>query len=236
MGSTRLPGKVLAPLRGRPMLAWQLERLAACRRVDDIVVATSDAPADDPIEDLARRAGVGCFRGPERDVLRRYAGAARAAAADVVARVTGDCPLVDAAVADAVIAGLVDASPPCDYASNVLERTWPRGLDVEALHRDALERCDRMATSAAAREHVTWFIVEERPELFVRRSITDAGRNADLRWTVDTPEDLEMMRQLFDAAGIDAPRASYPELLAHVRAHPELAAINAGVAQKRAAS
>src|ERR1700754_3878745 len=145
MTSTRLPGKVLADLAGRPMLQRQLERLVRCRHVDEIALATTTNTEDDPIVDLAQRQGFRVHRGSEHDVLARYAGAAAACDADLIVRITSDCPLIDPELTDAVIAALEERRESVDYASNVLERHLPRGLDTEALWRDVLERVHRMA-------------------------------------------------------------------------------------------
>ena len=228
--STRLPGKVLTDLAGKPLLERELERLAACSAADEIVLATTVNADDDPLVNLADRLGLRWHRGSEHDVLDRYLGAARAAAADVVVRVTSDCPLIDPGEVDAVIAALDSGS---DYASNILERRLPRGLDTEVLWRDTLERTARMAASSPAREHVTWFIHTERPELFVTRSVARPYDAADLRWTVDTPEDLELVRRLYADLDLADRNVTFPEILAHVRAHPELETINAHVEQKR---
>lgn len=216
--STRLPGKVLMDLGGRPMLARQLERLARCRNVDEIVVATTVNATDDPVVDVARGAGVRWFRGSEADVLGRYAGAAREAGADVVIRSTADCPLIDPEVVDRVVQTLVEGRTELDYVSNVIHRTYPRGLDVEALWRDTLERVDRMATSKPAREHVTWFVYRERPDLFSIGSVTDAEDHADLSWTVDTAEDLERVRGIFSLLGLESGYVPYPDAVKAVRA------------------
>lgn len=229
MTSTRLPGKVLMDVAGRPLLERQLERLARCERADEIVLAVTANAADDPLVELARRLDLRWHRGSEHDVLDRYAGAAREAGADVVVRVTSDCPLIDPVETDTVIAALEHE---CDYASNILERTLPRGLDTEALWGDVLERVHRLAASQPAREHVTWLVHSERPDLFVLRSVRRPYDAADLRWTVDTPQDLALVRRLYDELGIAERPVALPEILGHVRAHPELAAMNAEVAQK----
>jgi spore coat polysaccharide biosynthesis protein SpsF len=228
MTSTRLPGKVLMDLAGRPLIERELERLARCERAGEVVLAVTTNPDDDPLVDLARRLGLRWHRGSEHDVLQRYAGAAREAGADVVVRVTSDCPLIDPVETDAVIAALERH----DYASNILERTLPRGLDTEVLWRDVLERVDRLAESRPAREHVTWFVHSERPELFLLHSVRRPYDAADLRWTVDTEQDLALVRRLYAELGIAERPVLLPEILEHVRAHPELAAINAGVSQK----
>jgi spore coat polysaccharide biosynthesis protein SpsF len=221
LGSTRLPGKVLAEVGGRPLLARQIERLRRARTLDELVVATTTKTDDDAIKQLAHALGVGCFRGPADDVLHRFALAARDAAADVVVRVTADCPLIDPTIIDQAVRAICEQPAACDYASNVLERTYPRGLDVEAMWSDALLRMDRLARSPSAREHVTTFARFERPDLFLLRSIRDWEDNSDLRWTVDTAEDLEYIRRLWTL--FDLTKISYRELIARIRAVPGLA-------------
>lgn len=130
--STRLPGKVLMDVAGRPMLSQQLRRLKQCRMADDIVIATTTNRGDGRIVDLARQEGVGWFCGSESDVLARFVGAARQTQADAIVRVTADCPLIDPHVTDRVIGELIGHASECDYASNILQRTFPKGLDVEA--------------------------------------------------------------------------------------------------------
>src|SRR5689334_12000440 len=169
MASTRLPGKVLMEVAGIPLVAHTLRRLAACERVDRVLLATTDRSIDDPLVALAQDEGVACSRGSESDVLGRVRDAAADADADVVVRITGDCPLLDPAVVDRVVDELLASG--CDYASNVVRRTYPKGLDAEALWRDTLERLNRLATSDAAREHVTWFAYQERPDLFLLKSV-----------------------------------------------------------------
>lgn len=229
MTSTRLPGKVLVDLDGRPMLAQQLRRMRQSRSLDEIVVATTVNGADDPVVELARREGARWYRGDEHDVLGRYLGAARESGAEVVVRITADCPLIDPDVVDRVIAALDRG---CDYASNTLQRTYPQGLDVEVFHRDVLERMTRLATSPPAREHVTYFLHRERPDLFVLRNVADGEDHSDLRWTVDTDADLELARAIFEAARLAERRVEYRDLVRLVRATPRLLAINAHVRQK----
>lgn len=211
MGSSRLPGKVLADVAGRPMLEQQLRRLQQCRSADDIVVATSANANDDSIIAVAEKAGARWFRGDEHDVLGRYRAAAAEAHADIVVRITADCPLIDPEITDLVIDRASTGA--CDYASNVLRRTYPKGLDAEAFSADVLVRADRLATSKAAREHVTWFIHNERPELFLLSSVEDASNHSHLRWTVDTPEDLEYVRRLYSELNLDTRILSYAEML-----------------------
>ena len=229
MTSSRLPGKVLMEVAGRPMLVQQLRRLKQCREVQDIVVATTTNAADDAVTDVAHREGVRFFRGSEADVLSRFVGAAKEAKADVVVRVTADCPLMDPQVTDRVILELVDHADECDYASNVLRRTYPQGLDVEAFFCDVLLRMDRLARSQLAREHVTVVLRSERSGVFLCRSVEDTQNNADMRWTVDTPEDLEFVRRLYAALDLGEQQTSHREIIDYLRGHIDLMQINAGI-------
>lgn len=232
MTSTRLPGKVLLPLGGKPMLERQLERLALCREVDEIVLATTSNTTDDALEALGRTQGVRVFRGSEHDVLERYCGAAREARAEIVMRVTSDCPFIDPGVCDAVIEALKQQGT--DYASNTLRRTYPRGLDTEVFYADTLFRMARLGTSLPAREHVTYFAHAEAPHLFLLRAVVDpSGRDEHLRrWTVDTPEDMEAMRLLFELSGAAERAVTYDDLLSVSASNPDIARINSHVAQK----
>lgn len=229
MGSSRLPGKVLRDLRGATMLARGIERLRRARTLDNIVVATTTGQEDDVIVAECRRLGVDAHRGSANDVLARYHGAARAANADVVVRITSDCPLIDPRVVDAVV-GTLDAS--IDYASNTHDiRSFPRGLDCEVFHRDTLERMARMARSAAAREHVTVF-VRECPELFRTAQLVADRDDSDLRWTVDTDADFALVETLYERYALATHDMPYEELVRRVRSEPALAAINSHVQQK----
>jgi len=232
--STRLPGKVLADLQGAPLLERVLQRLALVERADVTCIATTTNAADDPVAELGAAHGAAVFRGSEYDVLGRYVGAARAVGADVICRVTSDCPLIDAGAVDDVIGALVERRATHDYASNRLVRRLPRGLDAEALWHDVLLRVDRLGTSALAREHVTWALYRERADLFALHAVVPDGEDAsDLRWTVDTPDDLAMVRRLYEDLDLGASAGRpYAEVLAHVRRHPEIAALNAHVEQR----
>jgi spore coat polysaccharide biosynthesis protein SpsF (cytidylyltransferase family) len=219
MSSTRLPGKVLADVAGEPMLALLLHRLAAAPSVDEVVVATSDDPGDDAVAALAKTVGVRAHRGAMEDVLGRIAGAI-GDHDGVVVRITGDCPLVDPAIVDEVVA-LLDA-PECRYASNVEPRTYPDGLDVEALPADALRELDSTVTDAGMREHVTLAIREDPDGWGVRALVHPADLGA-LRWTVDTTEDLVFVRALVERLGGARHTAGLDEILDAVRREPSLA-------------
>jgi spore coat polysaccharide biosynthesis protein SpsF len=221
MTSTRLPGKVLMDLGGRSVLAEHIRRLKVCQRADDIVVATTTNSVDDAVVACAASEGVRWFRGSEQDVLARFAHAAAAAAADLVVRVTSDCPLIDPEVVERVIGEAETHASLCDYVSNVLDRTFPRGLDAEAMFPDTLERMRRLASSPRAREHVTTFLREERRDLFLVRSITDTEDNSDLSWTVDTAADLAHVRELYADLQLAAGIVPYRAAVARIRARAE---------------
>ncbi len=225
IGSTRLPGKVLMDLSGRPMLARQLARLQQCTRLDDLVVATTTDVRDDPVAALARAEGVRCFRGSENDVLSRYVGAAAEARAQAVVRITGDCPLIDPEVTDLVVQDLLDHASTCDYCTNTLQRTYPAGLDVEAFFVDVLHRLDRLSKRPDQREHVT-VLLRTRPALFQSRHVKDDADNSDLRWVVDRQADLDVVRAIYDGLALHSTPRPYRDVVAFARAHPELTAMN----------
>jgi len=197
MTSSRLPGKVLMPLSGRPALARLMWRMRTVRGAADAVVATSEAPSDDALADLCKREGFPCMRGSLDDVLSRYHAAARAARADVVVRVTGDCPLHDPGVVDRAIALFQAESAHVDYVSNVDERTYPDGLDVEVCSFAALDQAQRYAHTAFEREHVTPYLRRH----FRKRTLAQEVDLSDLRWTLDYREDYQIIGAIYQALG-----------------------------------
>jgi spore coat polysaccharide biosynthesis protein SpsF len=227
ISSSRLPRKVMADIEGEPMLSHVLRRVAAAKSVDEVSVATTTNPSDDAIVAIARNAGHRWFRGDEHDVLSRYVGAAREASADVVVRITSDCPLIDPAVIDRVVDELASHAPECDYASNVTHRSFPRGLDVEAMFRDALDRTDRFAQARDEREHVTMAIYASRAAHFLRRDVVDAVDNSDLRWTVDYPVDLEVVRIVYRQLRLAERPLPFREVVRWFRDNGSIAARNA---------
>jgi spore coat polysaccharide biosynthesis protein SpsF len=230
MGSTRLPGKVLADLAGEPMLARVVARTERAATVNQVVVAITGGAGDDVLVDLCDRRGWACFRGSEDDVLDRYYRAGVAYAADVVVRITADCPLIDPAVIDLTVTAFRNGQPEVDYAANVLPpRTFPRGLDTEVVCFDALARAWRDDDDPAWREHVTLYI-HRHPELFRLRAVKAEVDHSDLRWTVDTAEDLAFVRLVYDHFGHD--RFGMPDVLDVLGTHPEWLSINRDVSQK----
>jgi spore coat polysaccharide biosynthesis protein SpsF len=198
MSSTRLPGKVLEPILGQPMIARQVERLRRSARLDALVVATSLEPSDDPVAAWARSAGVSVHRGALNDVLERFCGVLAAwPQARAVVRLTADCPLADWTVIDELLD--LHRAQAADYSSNVLpERTFPHGLDAEIVTPEALLAAHGETTDPYDREHVTPFVYR-RPERFRTASLTRSPSLAHLRWTVDLPSDLAFVRQVYGA-------------------------------------
>lgn len=228
MGSTRLPGKVMRPLGDTTVLGQVLRRCAAIPGIDIVVCATGTGAADDPIGDEAASHGAVVSRGSPDDVLARYLGAARQVAADIVMRVTSDCPLIDPAVCGAVLALRCEAG--ADYAANNMPPSFPHGLDCEAFTSAALARAASVATDPHDREHVTPWL--RRAEGLARANL--AGPGGDLvhrRWTLDYPEDFDFFTAVF-AALPDAATAGWREVLALVEARPDIAALNAVRAQR----
>ncbi len=224
MGSRRLAGKVLAKLGGSPVLRHVTTRVAQARTVDQVVVATSDHYRDDPIATWCAAEEVECVRGPESDVLARYVLAAEASNADVVVRVTADCPLLSPAVLDLVVAARAESG--ADYASNTIARGFPHGLDVECLTRTALNAADAEALHPDEREHVTPFVYN-RPERFHLASVTAPEDWSWLRWTVDTAADLQTLEKIVSEVptALD-PLTCWLATAAQIAASPALRAAN----------
>lgn len=232
MSSTRLPGKVLKDIAGKPMLAWVVERARRAHTVSEVVIATTVEPSDDPIVSFCAQMGYACTRGSLEDVLDRYYQAARAYHADVVVRVTADCPLIDPAEIDHVVREYQRSG--VDFAANRLPppfgRTYPIGLDTEVCSFAALERAWRETKEPYQREHVMPYLYEQPGRFKVLRVDHDPDYG-DLRWTVDTPQDLDLVRAIFErmAGRVDF---GWLDVLELFQREPELARLNAGVGQK----
>jgi len=260
MGATRLPGKVLRDIAGEPMLVRVVERTRRASRLDGFIVATTSEVPDDAVAELCRARGYPCFRGDQQDVLDRYYQAARQAGAEVIARITADCPVIDPLLIDETVQLVTGqcslVTDHFDFSANRLSppwgRTYPIGLDVEACTFAALERAWQEADQPYQREHVMPYLYEGVVFSASRRSLnTDhcflntgstprgfhvALLNHDpdygaLRWTVDTPEDLELIRQIY--ARFDGREDfGWLDILALFKREPELARINAVIKAK----
>lgn len=226
MGSSRLPGKVLMPLAGRPVLEHVVARARCSNAFDEVVVATTVRAVDDPLAAEAERLGVRTVRGSEDDVLERYQLASSASGADSVARITADCPLLDPDLLAAMAQRFRSERP--DLLTNARVRTYPRGLDAEFFSADALALAAAEARAPDQREHVTPFLYQH-PERF---HIVDHLGSPDLshhRWTLDTPEDYELLARIFTSA---EPDPGLQDVLAILARHPDWTKINAHVRQK----
>lgn len=202
MSSTRLPGKVLMPLLGMPLIVFMVQRVRRATSIDRIVVATSTDASDDPLAAELAHHSIDCFRGSLDDVLDRFYQLSVATQASSIVRLTGDCPLVDWDLIDAVARPVREGA--CDYAALGEPFTYPNGLDVEALSLQALADAWRSASLASEREHVTPF-VRKHPERFRLARVTGIADLSALRWTVDYPDDLEYVRSLVAAVGAKEP-------------------------------
>lgn len=229
MGSTRLPGKVLKDLAGETVLARVVNRTCRARLLNELVVATSVRSTDDAIVRECERLGVACFRGDETDVLDRYYRAAQHFQADVVVRITSDCPLIDPVLIDEHIRRLLDRWTQVDFVTNMAQPTFPLGLAVEAMPGDVLIRMHRMSNTAQLREHVTTLAYVE-PGLFRIEHITHSQDLSHLRWTVDTSEDLELVRLIVQH--FDDDQFSWTEVLPLLDRNPEWLEINRNVIQR----
>jgi spore coat polysaccharide biosynthesis protein SpsF len=229
MGSTRLPGKVLMDLGGATVLSRVVQRLRRCSQLKEVVIATTDQAADQDIVASCAQLGVACFRGSETDVLDRYHSAAEAFSADAVVRITSDCPLIDPEVVDTVVRAMIEQR--AHFASNVLTRTYPRGLDAEAFTIEALEKAWRDSDQPYQREHVTPLFYG-RPEMFRVASVHEKQDFNQYRWTVDTPDDLRLIREIY--SHFDNDHFGWRDVIALMERLPALPAINAHIVQKSA--
>jgi spore coat polysaccharide biosynthesis protein SpsF len=232
MSSTRLPGKVLLDLGGRPVLDRMIERVKQAKAVSETVVATTTDPSDDPIVTLCEQLGTPVFRGSLPDVLDRYYQCARQFKAEIVVRLTGDCPLIDPELIDEVIFGLFD--PPSDFSCNRLpppfSRSYPIGLDVEACTFAAMETAWLAATEKHDREHVMPYLYEV-PGRFKVTQVQNEVDYGTMRWTLDTPEDLALLKEVIRRLG-GRNDFTWVEVLELFLADPELAKINRSVKHK----
>lgn len=219
VSSSRFPGKVLAPLRGEPMAVYILKRLAKSKKISEVILATSTSEDDAPLAAAVDRAGFKAYRGSLEDVLTRFVEAARLAKPDVVVRVTGDCPLVDIDVLDAMIARFEKGD--VDFLTNVMPPTFPDGLDVEMVKMSALETALGEARPGHQREHVMPYFKDNPTKFKLANFTNDAGNESNYRWSVDLKEDLDTVAALIDASGVDFP--SYADLKKVLAAKPDLA-------------
>jgi len=228
INSERLPGKILADIEGQSMLERVIRRVQMAKKVDETVLATTGRPADDVTAEKGEELGVRVVRGSEDDVLDRYRQAAIAANADYVVRVSADSPFVDADIIDKTIDICMKAGS--DYASNKLDPTFPLGLDVEVFSRAALERAWTEAKESFERSHVTYYMYSN-PSKFSLAPVTTKPDRHTWRWTVDTPDDLEFARTVFEKLG-SSNDFSWKDVVLLLTSEPDIAKINSHVTAK----
>lgn len=231
MKSTRLPGKVLKPVLGKPILELLVERVKQTQLIDNIVVATTDSTSDDPIEALAQRLDIGCFRGSEEDVLDRVLQAARRYSADIIVEITGDCPLIEAEKIDQMLRSYQHMQ--YDMMMNGLEKAYPPGLGLRIFQRETLEKVNRFTDDPVDREHVTLY-VWEHPELF---SVLHFQNNLDkkywnIRLTLDNEEDFIFIENIFNELYPENPRFDLYDIIDLLERKPELMEINRHIKDK----
>ena len=227
MGSSRLPGKVLLDLAGRPVLWHGVTRVKQADLVDKVMVATTDRPGDEPIRRFCASRGIACFGGSESDVLDRYRQAALSAGAgpgDGIVRITADCPLIDPEVIDSVIRTFLQSG--ADYVSNVQPPTFPDGLDVEVFQFTALQTAWQEARLPSEREHVTPYL-RNHPEKFSQKNVTHTQDLSALRWTLDEPADFALLQKIVEALQSQKPAFHLDDVLQVLAGHPEWAELNA---------
>jgi len=232
MASTRLPGKVLKRVLDKPLLEYQIERIRRVKSAEEIVIATTVNDGDRAIVELCDRLALPCFRGSEQDVLSRYYAAAVAFRADVVVRLTSDCPIIDPHVVERVLRHFLENATEFDYVSNCLTRTYPRGMDTEVFPFGILEEAYSEAAEPMDREHVTLFIYRQQR----RFRLSNVAYHEDLsrhRWTVDTREDFALIRRIIENLYPRDPEFRMEDVLGLFDRDPGLFQINAHVEQKK---
>lgn len=224
MGSTRLPGKVMLPIFERPVIWHIIDRLRHSKLINEIVISTSTNPLDDIIENFAKAEGIPYYRGKENDIMDRLYQTAKLFDADPLVRITADCPLIDPKVVDTVVKKFLDNRGEIDYVSNTIKRTFPDGLDTEVISYEALQRAWKETTDEFWREWATMFFVEH-PQKFRLLNVGYQRDLSKLRWTLDYPEDLRFVREVYKhlyQKGI----FYMEDILELLEQHPEIAEIN----------
>ncbi|MEC2057796.1 glycosyltransferase family protein [Peribacillus psychrosaccharolyticus] len=230
MGSTRLPGKVMKEVLGKSLLEYQIERVRRSQSIQNLIVATTQRETEQPIIDLCEKVKVPCYRGAEEDVLERFYEAAIHYEADAVVRLTSDCPLIDPLIIDKVVNEFRNSTR-YDYVSNTIKRTYPRGFDIEVFSMDALKQCHRETTNAGYREHVTPYLYKH-PERFIIGQVTHSSSLQHHRLTVDTEEDLLLVRLIIEHLYKKNQSFSLEDILYLLQKNPKWNLLNSHVEQK----
>ncbi len=230
MASTRLPKKVLMDIKGKPMLWHVINRLGSSKKLDDVILAIPDTKENDTLETFAKDNKVKYFRGSEEDVLSRCYETAKKFKCDIIVRITSDCPLIDPEVVDLAIKKHLNSN--ADYTSNVQIRTYPKGMDVEVLNFQALEKAHDETKDSADREHVALYI-RKHPSIFKQSNIINDKNLASMRWTVDEKEDLDFVRKIFNKLYQKEKIFSMQEILKLLEKNSQLSEINKEIKRKK---
>lgn len=231
LGSTRLPGKILKEINGRPLLSYQLERLQNSRFIDELVIATTTNEKDNLLVEFCENQHVSFFKGSETDVLARYYEAAVKFKADAIVRITSDCPIIDLQIVDKTIKSFID-NREYDYVSNTVERTYPRGLDTEVFTFAALEKAYNEAVLERDREHVTAYFYTNS-HFFNIGYVKNDVDYSKYRWTVDTEEDFELIKLIIGALYRENPNFTLLDTVNLMEKNPDWFKINAHIEQKK---
>lgn len=232
MESTRLPGKIMKEIKGKSLLEHQIERIRKSKKIDQIIIATSVKESEQPIVALCEKLRIPYFRGSEQDVLERYYETAKHYGVDVVVRLTSDCPIIDPVVIDAIVYKYLELSSVTSYVSNTIERSFPRGLDVEVFSFEALEKAHITATLEAEREHVTAYMYSNKSDIKVAnfKGEFDYSNN---RWTVDTSDDFKLIELIINELYNPAEIFLLADVIALLMENPDWKKINNHVEQKK---
>lgn len=228
--STRLPNKVLMELTPGKSMLWHLvERLKPSKKIDQIILAIPDSKENDVLEDFAKENNLKYFRGSEENVLARYYGAAKKYGADIVIRITSDCPLIDPEIVDKVVTKHQDSG--ADYTSNIQNRTYPKGMDIEVFNFAALEKAFNEAVESADREHVTLYI-RRNPNIFKQADVDNEKDISCFRWTVDEKVDLDFVKEIYKRLYKEGNVFSMNDILEVLEREPKLIEINKEIKRK----
>ncbi|GAA0454025.1 glycosyltransferase family protein [Alkalibacillus silvisoli] len=231
MGSTRLPGKVLKPVLGKPLLAYQLKQMKRAKLIDTMVVATTDLLEDDAIVTFCNEYNMDYFRGSETDVLSRYYEAANTFQADAIVRLTSDCPLIDPTVVDSIIGHFL-TNKTYDYVSNTIDRTYPRGMDVEIFTIKALRLAYIHAKAMREREHVTPYMINKSNQFNIDQVVRSEDQS-HLRLTVDTAEDFELIKRIIHVLAAEKSHFTLNDVVGVLNENPHWLLINSHIEQKK---
>lgn len=232
MTSTRLPGKIMKKILDKTLLEYQLERVSRSRLIDEIVVATTVNKTDDVIVDLCKNLNYSFYRGSEDNVLSRYYEAAKHSKANVIVRLTSDCPLIDPDMIDQVIETFIQKQGNIDYVSNTLVRSYPRGMDTEVFSESALYKAYTNAKDISAKEHVTSYIYSN-PKEFKLANLECVPDLSAHRWTVDTEEDFELIKRIIENLYPVKEEFTFQDCVKLVQENPRWTLLNSHIEQKK---